>query len=463
MGLMVDASMYDAPDPYVFDEGFQDVVVTLSMASRKFYDRVGFALEAMALDGEAAQWAIKACHAIREESGHGPGGVAVVLQRLNSWHDAGKITHEDVLAVRKLTVRAQTEGLPPDDAAISELASILRRRMERAAISDASRAYGQRQGDYSTVVDQLDKAKQLGKADTDLGMRAMLDTSDLDALLTGRKLSTGIPEVDNALRGGYHPASLTAWLAPAGGGKSFALVQQAVASIRAGHPVTVVGTAELPAPIVDARIKCGLTGYPLTAYLEGDRQKCLEQLEKMLPGVGCWYVKYFEPNGTTTADVFRWVTAVEDREGAAAPVLVFDYADKLGVTSDNEYKAMRGVYDSLRDWAVGNGKWVITASQSTRVKQGSGQLIGLNNFADSMHKPRIADVCISINEQEDENSNLLYVCKNRNGEGGQRIGPLPKRYAFGMLADPSGTPVEETESLEAQIAILREAGVKPKL
>lgn len=449
-------SAYDHVDSYNLDEDFEDTVVLLAMASTRFYNRVGHAVDPAALDKPECVLAMKACHQVKQDSGHAPGGVGVVLQRLVTLHDRGHIAQEEVDAVRALTIRAQEAGVPPDDAAISELAAILRHRKRREALDEASRAQGKR-APLKGAIDMLEAAEAIGREDTSLGMRSSLDTTDLDALLAAAKMSTGIPEVDMALRGGIHPSTLTSWLAPSGGGKSFALVQQAVASIRR-RELTTVATNELPAPMVDLRIKCALAEYPIDAVMDGKRGEFHKRLEEILPTVGPWYVKYFNPSGTATADVFRWVDAVEQHEGAKAPLLVVDYADKLGVTADNEYKAMRGVYDSLRDWAIANVKWVVTASQSTRGKD--GKLIGLNNFSDSMHKPRIADLCISINIQEDNSSNLLYVCKNRLGESYQKIGPLPNRFAYGLLADPSGTPVAEAESLEAQIAILRDGGCK---
>ena len=94
-------------------------------------------------------------------------------------------------------------------------------------------------------------------------------------------------------------------------------------------------------------------------------------------------------------------------------------------SGDNEYLAMRYVYEGLRrDIAVARGMWVWTASQASRPSKDSNKRLDLHHVADSMHKVRVADQIITLNPKDDGQQMEFFIAKNRMGKARFSVGPI---------------------------------------
>lgn len=396
----------------------------------RFWARVGAAIDPDCVEAEPAKLIVQVCRLVARDLGHGPPSVLLVVQRLARLRSEGKITSEQLAAVSDYLDAAQDEGLPPEDAAVAELAPVLRRRMQQSALMKATDEFA-RQGGMREVREMLDKAERIGSSAVLGGTRvSQAGFAEIDALAGMVRMPTGILELDLLMQDGMARGQLGVVLGDSGGGKSQFLVSQVAEAMRRGLFVGLL-TLELPKPMQLARVYANLTGIPTNLVLENvqDRAEARRRIGLMEADLGVCVIEDMPPHATTVQDVLAWVEHQEQEIGVRMDCLVVDYADKLhwpGNKSDNEYLAMRYVYEGLRrDIAVGRNMWVWTASQASRPTKESGKRLDLHHAADSMHKVRVADVIITLNPQEDGAQMVYWVAKNRTGRSRFQVGPIP--------------------------------------
>lgn len=240
------------------------------------------------------------------------------------------------------------------------------------------------------------------------------------------RLPTGVIELDIHL-GGLPLGEMGVWIGDSGGGKSIALAHQAAEAVRGQHLVGFI-TLELPRAVQLARLFANITGVPVNQILANvqDRAEAKRRMELTESMLGICEVAEMPPYATTTRDVAEWVDQREQEHGIKMQALIVDYADKLYEprVRDNDYVAMRHVYEGLRrDIAVARQMWVWTASQATRPSKDSQKKLDLHHIADSMHKVRVADMVITLNPREDGQMEF-FVAKNRMGKSRFNVGPI---------------------------------------
>lgn len=416
--------------PYALDPKFERAVVVMMCENPRFYGLVGHAVEPDALSDASLKLAAQAAQAIARDSGHGPSGSPIVVQRLRRWHDEGKIALEDVLNV--VDALTTDEVYPRVDDLVDELAPILRRRAEAAAVEESMQVYAQH-GDLSVIADKINRAKRIGVNDTSVGIRLGSESfKDIEKLRTYDRLITGVIELDSGIDGGLPRGQLGFYIGGPGDGKSSALISQAGVALRQKLTVAVA-TLELPEPVQVARCLSMLTRVPVNAILRGESTEVEKRFGLLQPNLGSLYVKEFTAHKTEAKDLESWLDQIEDLDGKPVDLLVVDYADKLSAPKEtSEYQVMRVAYESLRILAAERKIWVWTASQATRKKAGT-KVLDLDNVADSMHKVRIADLVVTLNVSEENDEIVYFVAKNRTGPSRSKAGPLPTQFAYGHL------------------------------
>jgi KaiC/GvpD/RAD55 family RecA-like ATPase len=422
---------------YGFDLMFERALVTLCCSRPRFYGRVGNQLDYEALSSEPAQLAMRTAQSIAKDLGHGPDKPLIVIQRLRRWMGQGQVTLEQIEAVNDMFDEAEDAGLPSEEAVIGEVAPVLQRRYQQAAVETAMDEYAKR-GDFARVMDIIAKAQNVGQTDKSEGVSISAKSmAAIDQLRNVERLSTGVMELDMIIDGGLWRGAEGVVVGGAGSGKSFFLSHQASEGMLAKRHV-LLATLELPEPLVMARVMSNLTAVPIQNILSGDSALAASRLEAMSPSLGPCVIKYFTPHATTVEDLKEWIRQCEDREGRAVDLLVVDYADKLSAkVADKEsgdYKTMRVVYESLRHMAVEKDFWVWTASQTRRSAEKGKRKADVEDVADSLHKSRVADMMISLNARGEENETILFhVAKNRLGASHRSVGPLPHDFACGRM------------------------------
>ena len=428
---------------YGVDPDFEAMVVFLTCSNSRFYGKIGHALKPALLSSEAAQWAIKATHAIARSHGRGPDNTVLVIQRLRRWASEGQISTDLAFAVNDLFERAEDLGDFSSESVSDELAPILRKQEEQKALLRAIDTY-KKGGDLTRLAEAVTQASRLGKVDTSLGTKIGMDSfEDITNLRHLDRLPTGVDDLDLMIDDGLGRGSLGVLIGGSGDGKSMALSQIAAYGLTEGLHVAYA-TLELPEAHVLSRIKAALTGVEISTIMRGSPhdKEARRRLKSMAGELGCGLVKEFTPHATTVEDVKDWVKTCEDSEGREVDLLVVDYGDKLfAQKQDSQYNAMRVVYEGLRILATEKKFWCWTASQSGRRgnkgKDKKAVRLDLNDVADSMHKVRVADLIITLNVSETETGGRdieFFVAKNRTGRARFSVGPMPTEFEIGRIA-----------------------------
>jgi replicative DNA helicase len=326
--------------------------------------------------------------------------------------------------------------LPDVELVINELAPVVRRHMQSIAVLKAHDEFAKK-GDFTAVQGLLSKAQRVGVSRQASSVRLTEDVFSILANASGgTRLSTGILELDLALDGGSSRKELGVLLGSSGGGKSQQLIHQAATGIRR-HMYTGFITLELSMARQLGRLMGNLTGVPVKGLLiEGspDYLEAQRRFKAMSPHLGRMEIGDFVTSGATVQDVIEWVDEKEQDSGQKMDLLVIDYADKLtdmSAKADNEYLMMRNVYGGLRDQiAEARNMWVWTAAQANRGGDKRRRL-DMSDVADSMHKVRISDMFITLNNSEE--GTTFFIAKNRNGNSRMEVGPLMTDWARGRM------------------------------
>jgi len=427
-------------EQYPFTPDFERQVVFLCCSRPKFYGRVAEAINHEAMPSAAGRLALQAVKAIYDELGRGPDDLLIVMQRLRRWSDDGKVTHAAIKEVADLFLEAEEHGLRDEETVMSELAPVLRQRLQHETVQTAMAEYTSK-GDFSKVVSLVERAQRVGIADSSLGTRVGGASFDIiESVRHLERLPTGIMELDAALSNGMPRGQLGVLVGGAGDGKSMGLNHIAATGWRAGLFCGYI-SLELPEHIVLARLKANITGHTIDSILEGnnDAKRILESTP-----LGPMLFKAMTPQASTVADVIDWVKAAEDSEGRQMDLLVVDYADKLTTRlavgkkkkgeDHNPYTTFELVYEGLRIHAEQRKTWTWTASQAGRKsKKDKQRVTDLDDVADSMGKVRVADLVITLNARDDGASLEWYVAKNRTGKSRIKVGPLPVDFTCGSM------------------------------
>jgi len=372
------------------------------------------------------------------KGGLSPNDTMLVIQRLQSKVVEGKL-HQDTFDAVYDLIDDVTHWPPPDlDGVLTELFPVVKTRIREQAILAAHSDFA-RGGDMAVSRALLDVAAHLGSQGQIGGLQlGRAGFKEIENALKVARLPTGIFELDVGLDGGMTCGGLGVGVGAPGGGKSMTLIHGAAESIKCGM-VTGFVTLELPQHWQFARLVACLTGIEISAILENPtlRAEADRRLALIQHQLGFCEIAEFAPHVTTVAEIIEWIDMVEQRIGLKMHTLYVDYADKLyhpGIRADNEYLAMRYVYEALRrDIAVKRDMWVWTASQANRATKETKKRIDMHNVADSMHKVRIADLVVTMTFDEDTNELTYFVAKNRLGRSRFSVGPLPTDFGRGRI------------------------------
>jgi hypothetical protein len=419
---------------YGLSAPFERAVATLTATDPRFFGVIGKELDTELLRHDSAKLLVGTAQAIARDTGNGPDGTLLVVQRMQRMVNDGQIKWSDMTSAVAYMEDAYDAGLPDTAAAVAELVPIVRRIMHDTAIRAAMDDY-RRGEDLERTVDLINRAHTIGSvadtAGTKLGVGAFAEIAKLRDM---DRLSTGIEDIDVHLAGGLCRGQLGTVLAESGVGKSITLSQFNAFALSMGLH-TAYASLELPAGIVLAREVAALTDVPTNSVLAGS-DEAVDRMTTLEPELGFGWHEYFTPHATTIEDLFRWVRTCEDAADRELDVLFVDYGDKLcakGRQDDSDYRAARVVWEGLRVWLREKGIWGWTASQAKGRKKRS--IIDMDDTADSMHKMRCTNLGISLNPREREHGVdcLWFVMKNTTGASRMKIGPLHTERHVGRM------------------------------
>jgi replicative DNA helicase len=272
-------------------------------------------------------------------------------------------------------------------------------------------------GKYDEIKASVDEAMKAG-TDRNIGHEY---TEDVAARFVENKRNT-IPTpwdiINEIMDGGLGTGEMAVFVAPAGIGKSMALVNIAAAVAKKGLNV-IYYTLELSETYVGARFDSHYTGIP-----SQDLKFHQEEVVEALQGVkGKLIIKYY-PTKTATVNT---IAAHIDKcimQGIKPDVILVDYADLLrdtGVKGAVRNDIMLGsIYEELRGLAGTYGVPLYTASQANRSAL-EEDIIEADKIAESYAKVMVADFVVSLSRKTPDKisgTGRWHVIKNRFGPDG---------------------------------------------
>lgn len=423
-------------DPYGLDPGFEKAVASLCAGSPKFVGSVGHVLDHEALDDPAVQLIVKVTKSIYKDTGRGPSHPSVLLQRIRRLHSDGLVSKKDLNSVADVLIEAP---YIPEPEVVSELAPILKKRMQADVVRNAMSAYSSKDpNSFEKVASQINAVERIGKVDTSVGLRMGKESfAEIDRVRRVQRLPMGIPELDTVFRGGAVRGTCTLFVAGPGGGKSMMLSHIAAHNLAYGM-FGVYATLELPDVEVMARVKAALTGVPTAQISAGDHKVARQELRRLYPTLGTFLVQRFSPKHTRFADIRDWITECEEAEGYPVDCVFIDYIDKLkgNNSRDNEYIAQGEQTEEFRVFLEERGKWGFTGSQATIKNRDLRKRTGIGDVRDSSRKIDVADAVVTLTKDPEGQLIEYFVGKNRYGVSEVSVGPLPHDWEHGRMVVP---------------------------
>jgi hypothetical protein len=270
---------------------------------------------------------------------------------------------------------------------------------------------------YDGIKLRIDDAMKAG-TDRNIGHEYAEHIEERFAQATRKTSPTPWEPINDITDGGIGAGELAVFVAPAGIGKSMALVNVAAHAIKEGKTVFYY-TLELNEAYVGARFDSFYTGVP-SSELKHHKEE-VEKYVRNLPGK--LVVKYY-PTKTATINTITAHLEKSAMQGYKPDMVIVDYADLLRDVSNKSSarhdQVLGNIYEDLRGVAGSYQIPIYTASQANRSAL-EQEIIEADKIAESYSKVMIADFVVSLSRKvEDKISGTgrWHVIKNRFGPDG---------------------------------------------
>ena len=268
-------------------------------------------------------------------------------------------------------------------------------------------------GKYEEIKDKIDTALKAG-GDKDIGHDYMVDIEARYAESVRFTQETPWEVINELTDGGLGKGELGVMVAPAGIGKSWALMNIGAHALKKGKTV-IHYTLELNAAYVGLRYDSVVTGIA-NQNLKHHQDEVKEAVEKL---DGDLIIKYYP---TKSVSVLGIKSHIEKciMQGKKPDVVIVDYADLLKGFGQEKRHELDSIYEDLRGMAGEYEIPVWTASQANRSAL-EEDVIDASKIAESYGKVMVADFIISLSRKVTDKlagTGRWHVIKNRFGPDG---------------------------------------------
>lgn len=274
-----------------------------------------------------------------------------------------------------------------------------------------------KEGKYDDIKFMVDDAMKAGM-DKNVGHTYIEDVAERFKVNKRSTVATPWDVVNEIMDGGLGAGELGVFVAPAGIGKSMALVNIAAHAVQKGLNV-IYYTLELNETYVGSRFDSYYTGLP-SQDLKFHEDEVTHTVSK-LPGK--LVIKYYP---TKTASVTMLSSHIEKciLQGIKPDIILVDYADLLRDTSSKAAARhdimLSNIYEDLRGLAGTLQVPIWTASQANRSAL-EEDIIEADKIAESYSKVMIADFVVSLSRKTTDKisgTGRYHIIKNRFGPDG---------------------------------------------
>ena len=268
-------------------------------------------------------------------------------------------------------------------------------------------------GDYESIKALVDNALKAG-LERNVGHEYKTSVDERYLESVRNTVKTQWEAIDDIADGGLGKGELGVFVAPAGIGKSWALVNVGAAAAKAGLNV-VHYTLELNEAYVGLRYDSVMTGIAAQ-----ELKYNIEEVKKSVENVkGNLIVKYFPTKGATVNTIASHIERCR-ANGFPPDMIIVDYADLLRGKGKEVRLELGNIYEDLRGLAGEHEIPVWTASQANRSAL-EDDIIGAEKIAESYSKIMTADFVVSLSRKIEDKiagTGRWHVIKNRFGPDG---------------------------------------------
>jgi len=272
-----------------------------------------------------------------------------------------------------------------------------------------------RRGEYDAIKASIDLAMKAG-ADKEIGHEYNESVAERYQDNIRSTIPTPWPIINDVSDGGFGKGELIVFVAPAGIGKSWGLINVGAHAIKQGLNV-VHYTLELNAGYVGQRYDAVLTGIANQSlkYNIDEVQSTVDKLK------GNLVIKYY-PTKTASCSTLRAHIEKMILVGKKPDLVIVDYADLLrGAVSRKEMRhELESIYEDLRGIAGEYEVPLYTASQANRSAL-EDDIIEAGKISESYSKVMIADFVLSLSRKVTDKiagTGRWHIIKNRFGPDG---------------------------------------------
>jgi replicative DNA helicase len=297
-------------------------------------------------------------------------------------------------------------------------------------------------GQYDAIKSTIDVAMKAG-ADKEVGHEYNKSVQDryLDNIRS--TIATPWPIINDLSDGGFGKGELVVFVAPAGIGKSWGLINVGAHALKQGLNV-VHYTLELNAGYVGQRYDAVLTGIA-----NQNLKFNLDEVESTVAKLkGDLVIKYY-PTKTASSSTIRAHIEKMILIDKKPDIVIVDYADLLrGAVSRKEMRhELESIYEDLRGIAGEYEVPLYTASQANRSAL-EMDVIEADKISESYSKIMIADFVLSLSRKVTDKiagTGRWHIIKNRFGPDGLTL-PSKMNMSNGQIHIYEETSVEGKET-----------------
>jgi len=393
-----------------YGTGFQNKVLAVLIKDRAFLQQIHDIIEPSYFSSESAQWITSTVLKYFAQYKTPP-----TLEALKVYLDEIDVDLLKTTVVENLKEVIRYTDSTDLDFTKDRTLEFCKNQKIKAAILESVQLL--QVGRYDEIKVAIDEAMKAG-SDRNVGHEYL---EDIAARFVENKRNT-IPTpwdvINEIMDGGLGSGEMGVFVAPAGIGKSMALVNIAAGAVKAGLNV-VYYTLELAETYVGARFDSHYTGIP-SQDLKFHQEEVIQKLEKLK---GRLIIKQY-PTKTATVTMLAAHLDKCVMQGFNPDLVIVDYADLLRDTSSKgavRNDIMLGnIYEDLRGMAGTYQIPIYTASQANRSAL-EEDIIEADKIAESYSKVMVADFVVSLSRKVADKisgTGRWHIIKNRFGPDG---------------------------------------------
>jgi KaiC/GvpD/RAD55 family RecA-like ATPase len=283
------------------------------------------------------------------------------------------------------------------------------------------------QGDFGKILETLKSAISVG-LQKDMGTDYFADpaTRLISALEGNPKISTGIPELDDAIGGGVSRQELILFAANSGGGKSMTMLN--IAKNMLAHGLNgVYISLEMAETTVSKRLDSMISRVGQDALMK-EINTVAAIIERERDRMGKFIIKRLPENRTNVNTIRSYLQQLEQSSGFKPDFIVIDYIDILGssmqISQDNLFVRDKYVVEEARALGFDFNAVIVTASQLGRSAI-EAEKLNQAHIQGGISKINTCDYAVGIKQDDLMRASgeiYLEILKSRNSAGtGKRL------------------------------------------